>query len=152
MSTGLEFSTFLTFCRPYKQRTIQLDWGEQIPWVEALKHTINGKQTQCSFKATENVCCAILTTANQCSIKERVTNFSKQPFKPTGIEFGTKKTNSWWSTTLKPQVHLTHSKHRYHNCLESQITVILHIGTLANLSDINQRERWKVEIRERSVV
>lgn len=36
MSTGLEFSTFLTFCRPYKQTAIRLDWGDWIPWVEAL--------------------------------------------------------------------------------------------------------------------
>ena len=36
MSIGLEFSTFLTFCRPYKQTKIRLDWGERIRWVEAL--------------------------------------------------------------------------------------------------------------------
>lgn len=30
-STGLQFRTFLTCCRAYKQRAIQLDWGEQIP-------------------------------------------------------------------------------------------------------------------------
>ncbi len=55
---------------------------------------------------------AIVTTVNQSSIKEQVTNFSEQPFKPTGIEFDTKETHFWWSTPLKPQVHLTFKTQR----------------------------------------